>query len=144
MGQAFCMPIEYFNADRRNRPAQFYYLWDENAFYVGIRTLDEKPFAPDDPFWVGDAVEWYFDTRSAPLDDRLTWGPGAVHCFFTGLTHDQIAPRFSLRPGYLDAIPKLGVEVAAQRTSVGLEIEFKLPWSNFPEFHAKANANLAS
>jgi hypothetical protein len=140
--EAFCTPIEYFNADLQNRPAQIFYQWDDEAFYVGVRTLDEKRFAPDDLFWVGDAVEWYFDTRPDPIDSRLAWGPGAVHCFFTALTRDRVAPRFSLRPGFLDAIPKLGVQLAAHRTDVGLEYEFKLPWSNFPSFHPTVGATL--
>src|SRR4051812_42888361 len=58
-GHAFCAPLEYFNTDSKNRPAQIYYLWDEAAFYVGVRTLDEKRFAPRKLFWTGDAVEWY-------------------------------------------------------------------------------------
>jgi hypothetical protein len=110
--------------------------------YVGVRTLDEKPFSPDDPFWVGDSVEWYFDTRPDPLERRIAWGPGAVHCFFTALTRDQIAPRFSLRPGYLDAIPKTGVAVAGRRTDAGLEFEFKLPWVNFPNFRPAVGGKL--
>jgi hypothetical protein len=140
--QALCTPIEYFNADLKNRPGQFFYQWDDEAFYVGVRTLDEKQFAPDDLFWVGDAVEWYFDTRPDPAERRLTWGPGAVHCFFTALTRDQVEPRFTLRPGFLDAIPKLGVKVAARKTDVGLEYEFKLPWSNFSGFHPAVGATL--
>src|SRR5580765_6918300 len=62
---AFCTPVEYFNADLKNRAAQFFYMWDDEAFYAGLRTLDTKPFssANDNPLWEGDAVEWYFDTR---------------------------------------------------------------------------------
>src|SRR5207244_6320322 len=65
---AFCTPVEYFSFDAktlRNRAAQFFYLWDDEAFYAGLRTLDEAPanFADDNHLWEGDAVEWYFDTR---------------------------------------------------------------------------------
>src|SRR2546423_9244469 len=63
---AFCTPIEYFNEKLRDRAAQFLYMWDEEAFYAGLRTLDTKPAnpAPDNQLWEGDAVEWNFDTRS--------------------------------------------------------------------------------
>src|SRR6476620_9321639 len=134
-GRAFCAPLEYFNVDSRNRPAQFYYLWDDAAFYVGVRTLDEKRFAPRDLFWTGDAVEWYFDTRGGTTAVRRDWGAGAVHCFFTALDLDHIKPRFTLRPGFENAIPRRDIQVAAQQTEHGLEYEFELPWSNFPEFH---------
>src|SRR4029077_13266232 len=43
---AFCTPIEYFSFDTktlRNRAGQFFYMWDEEAFYAGLRTLDDKP-----------------------------------------------------------------------------------------------------
>jgi hypothetical protein len=123
----------------KNRAAQFYYLWDDAAFYVGVRTLDENPFAPQDPFWVGDAVELYLDTRPKPTPGRLAWGAGAVHCFFTPLDRDQQSPRFSLRPGYEDAIPQIGIQVSGRQTKSGLEYEFKLRWANFPQFKPELN-----
>ncbi|MCE9546872.1 MAG: hypothetical protein K8T25_15450 [Planctomycetia bacterium] len=139
---AFATPLEYFNADRKNRPAQFMYLWDDEAFYAGLRTLDEVPkqanLAPNDKLWEGDAVEWYFDTRRGDKFRSTTWGPGAVHCYWTGLQGKELNPRFCLRPGYLNAIPKTGVQVAARRWAHGLEVEFKLPWVNFPQFKAAA------
>src|SRR5579871_1077849 len=57
---AFCTPINYFHPDQKNRPAQFFYMWDDDAFYAGLRTLDQKRVdpAPDDRLWEGDAVEW--------------------------------------------------------------------------------------
>ena len=63
--QAFATPVEYFNADLKNRAAQFFYMWDDEAFYAGLRTLDERQAdnADDNHLWEGDAVEWYFDTR---------------------------------------------------------------------------------
>lgn len=142
---AFCTPVEYFHADLKNRPAQFFYMWDDEAFYAGLRTLDQKQanHAPDGRLWEGDAVEWYFDTRRGNDFRSTTWGPGAVHCYWTGYKEDQLRPRFCLRPGYLDAIPKIGVEVAARRTEAGAEIEFKLPWANFPGFSAKAGEVIA-
>src|SRR5437868_4109813 len=36
---AFCTPLEYFNVDLKNRAAQFFYMWDDDAFYAGLRTL---------------------------------------------------------------------------------------------------------
>lgn len=135
---ALATPVEYFNADRENRPAQFFYLWDDEAFYVGLRTLDKHAYSPEAPMWEGDAVEWYFDVRRGQDFLSRAWpkepSPGAVHCFFTPMRLDKIEPRFTLRPGFEQAIAKTGVEVAAQRTDAGLEVEFKLPWVNFPQF----------
>ena len=149
---AFCTPVEYFSFDSktlRNRAAQFFYLWDEEAFYSGLRTLDASPANPadDNHLWEGDAVEWYFDTRQDASFRSQAWpastSPGAVHCYWTGLKGTNIQGRFCLRPGYLNAIPKIGVEVAARRTADGLEVEFKLPWANFPNFKPQPNAVIA-
>src|SRR5437660_9052700 len=91
---AFCTPIEYFSFETttlRNRAAQCFYMWDEEAFYAGLRTLDEKPAnnAPDDKLWEGDGVEWYFDTRRGADFRSEAWptnaAPGAVHCYWVGL-----------------------------------------------------------
>ena len=115
---AFSTPVNYFNPDQKNRPAQFFYMWDDEAFYAGLRTLDQKRAdpAPDDRLWEGDAVEWYFDTRRGDNFRSTKWtNDGAVHCYWTGLTGNQIKPRFCLRPGYLNAIPKIGIEVGAQK-----------------------------
>src|SRR5688500_7298235 len=75
---AFATPIEFFHADLKNRPAQFFYMWDDEAFYAGLRTLDEQGKqdnpAPDDRLWEGDAVEWYFDTRRGSDFRDTTWG----------------------------------------------------------------------
>jgi hypothetical protein len=135
---AFCTPVNYFHPQLRERAAQFFYMWDEEAFYAGLRTLDTKQAnnAPDDRLWEGDGVEWYFDTRRGADFRGLDWGKGAVHCYWTGYKKTDLSPRFCLRPGYLDAIPKTGVEVGARRTEHGAEVEFKLPWVNFPEFKA--------
>ena len=146
---AFCTPIEYHHADLRNRAAQFFYLWDEEAFYAGLRTLDQKSanFAPDDRLWEGDGVEWYFDTRQDKDFRSQAWptnaSPGAVHCYWVGLKGTNVQGRFCLRPGFPQAIPKTGVAVAARRTKVGMEVEFKLPWANFPHFRARPNTVIA-
>jgi hypothetical protein len=135
---ALCTPIEYFNRDPANRAGQFFYMWDSDAFYVGLRTLDTNAFSPESPLWEGDAVEWYFDARRGREFLSSSWpkeaSAGAVHCFFTAMHRDRVEPRFTLRPSFEQAIPKHGIEVAAQRTELGLEAEFKLPWSNFPQF----------
>src|SRR5579884_1517586 len=142
---AFCTPLEYWNDDLKNRAVQFFYMWDDEAFYAAMRTLDTKPMnkADDAHLWEGDAVEWYFDTRRDENFRGPKWGPGAVHCYWTGLTGSNVQARFCLRPGYLDAIKKIGVEVAAKRTPVGMDVEFKLPWVNFPNFKPELNAVIA-
>jgi hypothetical protein len=146
---AFCTPIEYHNEKLRERAAQFFYMWDEEAFYAGLRTLDTKPanHAPDNRLWEGDGVEWYFDTRRGEDFRSLAWptkeNAGAVHCYWVGLKGTNVQGRFCLRPGFLKAIPQQGVEVAARRTSDGMEVEFKLPWANFPEFKARAGEVIA-
>lgn len=143
---AFCTPINYFHPDQKNRAAQFFYMWDDEAFYAGLRTLDQKRanHAPDDRLWEGDGVEWYFDTRRGGDFRSTTWtNNGSVHCYWVGLTGTDVESRFCLRPGYLHAIPQIGVEVAARETEYGMEVEFKLPWENFPEFTAKAGEVIA-
>src|SRR5438046_314213 len=83
---------------QKNRPAQFFYMWDEEAFYAGLRTMDEHPadMAGDGTLWEGDAVEWYFDTRRGDDFRAIDWGKGAVHCYWTGMTQTNVAPRFCL------------------------------------------------
>ncbi|HWB09359.1 MAG TPA: sugar-binding protein [Pirellulales bacterium] len=139
---AFCTPVGYFEPDTKNRAAQFFYMWDDEAFYAGLRTLDEKQAnpAPDDRLWEGDGVEWYFDTRRGPDFRSESWGEGAVHMYWTAYKNAQIEPRWCLRPDMLKAIPGTGVEVAARKTSYGSETEFKLPWSNFPNFKVASDA----
>jgi hypothetical protein len=133
---AFCTPVGYFMPDVKNRAAQFFYMWDDDAFYCGLRTLDQKQAnpAPDDRLWEGDGVEWYFDTRRDENFRAREWGPGAVHMYWTAYKNDKLQPRWCLRPDMLQAIPGTGVEVAARKTSYGAETEFKLPWANFPQF----------
>ena len=146
---AFATPVEYFNSDLKNRAAQFFYMWDEEAFYAALRTLDTKPAdnADDAHLWEGDGVEWYFDTRQdenfLSHDWPKTPNPGAVHCYWTGLNGTNVQPRFCLRPGFLEAIPKIGVAVGAKRTQAGMDVEFKLPWTNFPGFKANAGTVIA-
>ncbi|MDQ6632619.1 MAG: hypothetical protein M3Y82_12850 [Verrucomicrobiota bacterium] len=149
---AFCAPVEYFQPETvkgkngeiglADRAAQFFFMWDEEAFYAGLRTLDAHPnnSADDDHLWEGDAVEWYFDTRQNENFRSHDWpktpNAGAVHCYWTGLKGTNVQPRFCLRPGFLEAIANRDVQVGARRTKVGMDVEFKLPWKNFPEFKA--------
>ena len=142
---AFGTPVGYFDPDLENRAGQFFYMWDDGAFYAALRTLDKKQAdpAPDDRLWEGDAVEWYFDTRRNPDFRAMHWGPGAVHMYWTGYKGAEIKPRWCLRPDMLQVIPGTGVEVAARRTSDGAEVEFKLPWANFPDFKAERDAVIA-
>lgn len=142
---SFSTPVEYFHKNLRERAAQFFYMWDDEAFYAALRTLDTKPanHAPDHRLWGGDGVEWYFDTRRGADFRSQRWTSGAVHCYWVGLTGEAVASRFCLRPGYLDAIPKTGVEVASRRTAVGMDVEFKLPWVNFPEFTPRVASVIA-
>lgn len=134
---AFAAPLEYFHPDLKNRAGQFFFLWDDEAFYVGVRALDEKPYSQEHPLWEGDAVEWYFDTRRDQTFMNREWGKGSLHCFFTPMHLAEFDSRFCLRPGYEEAIPEIGIEVAGRRTKEGWEAEFKLPWENFPEFEPK-------
>lgn len=156
---AFSTPVEYFQPDNRNskdatsglrdRAAQFFYMWDDEAFYAALRTLDRHPAdnADDNHLWEGDAVEWYFDARRDENFRSHDWpkeaNAGAVHCYWTGLKGTNVTPRFCLRPGFLQAIQKIRVEVGAKRTAVGMDVEFKLPWANFPGFRAKAGEVIA-
>lgn len=143
--QAFATPVGYFEADLENRAAQFFYLWDDEAFYAGLRTLDKKQAnpAPDHQLWEGDGVEWYFDTRRGGDFRARSWGRGAVHMYWTAYKGAELKPRWCLRPDMLQAISGQGVEVAARRTSYGAETEFKLPWANFPGFKPERGAVIA-
>lgn len=142
---AFCTPVNYFHPQINERAAQFFYMWDETAFYAALRTLDTKQFngSDDAHLWGGDAVEWYFDTRRDENFRGIDWGKGAVHMYWTGYDKADVKPRWCLRPGYLDAIPGKGIEVAAKKTPFGAEVEFKLPWENFPNFKAAAGEVIA-
>jgi hypothetical protein len=92
---SFCTPVNYFHPQVGERAAQFFYMWDDEAFYAGLRTLDTKQtnHAPDGRLWEGDAVEWYFDTRRDENFRGLDGGKGAVHCYWTGYNKTEVAPR---------------------------------------------------
>lgn len=142
---SFCTPVNYFHPNVNERAAQFFYMWDDEAFYAGLRTLDSKQAnpAPDDRLWEGDGVEWYFDTRRGDKFRDQNWGPGAVHMYWTGYKNADVKPRWCLRPDMLQAIPGEGIEVGARKTAYGAEVEFKLPWKNFPDFKPALNEVIA-
>jgi hypothetical protein len=142
---AFCTPVCYFEENLKNRAGQFFYMWDDEAFYAGLRTLDEKMAnnADDGHLWEGDGVEWYFDTRRGDAFRDAKWGAGAVHMYWTGFKGKDLEPRWCLRPDMLQAIPGTGVEVGSRKTGYGSETEFKLPWANFPDFKPEKNAVIA-
>lgn len=138
---AFVTPVHVGHPDFGNRGGQFLYLWDEKNLYVGLRCLDQKPahFGPDNQIWNGDAVEFYLDTRRGDKLGIAQFGPGTLHCFYTPFTRTEIQPRIQVRdlPAFKDFKLK-GAEVAADKTPWGWTAEFKLPWSNFPDFMPKA------
>lgn len=138
---AFVTPAHVGHPDFANRGAEFLFLWDENNLHVGLRCLDQKPahVGPDEQIWNGDAVEFYLDTRRGDKLGAKEYGPGSLHCFYTPFTKTEIKPRIQVRPLPVFKDFKLqGAEVAAEKTAWGWTAEFKLPWSNFPDFKAKA------
>jgi hypothetical protein len=144
--EAFCTPVSYNHKDPENRAAQFFYLWDEDAFYIGLRALDQKQAnpAPLPSTFNGDAVEFYLDTRSGDALRAQAWTTGAIHFFFSAFQGTELNPRWVMRGGIAtsDTVLK-GVEIAATRDAQHYDLEFKIPWSNFPNFSAKLGALMA-
>ena len=143
---AYCTPVHYGHAALADRAAQFFYQWDDEALYIGLRCLDTKRANPGDKGAVynGDAVEFYLDTRSGDSLRAKDWTDGAVHLFYSPFLSDKLSPRWVMRQGIATSAAKLeGVEVAATVQPWGYECEFKVPWANFPKFQAKLGATLA-
>jgi hypothetical protein len=142
---AFVAPVHVGHPDFADRGAQFLFLWDDDALYVGLRALDRKPahVRPDATLWDGDAVEFYLDTRPAADLGGKDFGPGTLHMFWTPFTGTEVKPRLQVRdlPAFKDFKLK-GAEVAGAKTAWGYTAEFKLPWANFPKFAARAGALL--
>jgi hypothetical protein len=140
-GGAFVTPVHVGHPDFDNRGAQFLFLWDDDALYVGLRALDRKPahVGPDTALWDGDAVEFYLDTRGGADLGGKDFGPGTLHMFWTPFTGTEVKPRFRVRdlPAFKGFTLK-GAEVAGRKTDWGYTAEFKLPWANFPKFTPKA------
>jgi hypothetical protein len=147
-GAMFCTPVHYNHAQTAERAAHFYYAWDDAGLCIGLRALDRHRanVAPLEIIADGDAVELYLDTRQGPALRGKDWSTGAIHLFFTPFEGTRLAPRWVIRRGIATSNTKLqGVEIAATLLvgEVGYEIEFKVPWSNFPEFRPKPGALMA-
>jgi Carbohydrate family 9 binding domain-like len=143
---AFCTPVHYAHGNLANRASQFFYLWDEEAFYVGLRSLDQKPANPGNlgALWNGDSVEFYFDARTGEGLRGKDWSTGAVHLFFTPFEGAKVQPRWAVRQGIATSGVQLkGVEIAASSEGGVTELEFKLPWANFPDFVPRLGAAIA-
>jgi hypothetical protein len=138
---AFVTPVHVGHPNFANRGGQFLYLWDDKNLYIGLRCLDQKPahIGTDNQIWNGDAVEFYLDTRRGDQLGAAPFGPGTLHCFYTPFTKTEVKPRIQVRdlPAFKD-FRLQGAEVAAAKTPWGYIAEFKLPWSNFPNFIARA------
>ena len=144
--EAFCTPVQYNHKDPENRAAQFFYLWDDAAFYIGLRCLDAKQANPGslDATFDGDAVEFYLDTRAGDALRSKEWTTGAIHFYYSPFPGKDLKPRWVMRKGIATSGTILnGVEIAATQSKTGYEVEFKLPWANFPGFTAKLGAVLA-
>jgi hypothetical protein len=138
---AFVTPVHVGHPDFANRGAEFLFLWDEHNLYIGLRCLDRKPahVAPDTQIYNGDAVEFYLDTRRGDQLGAAEFTPGTLHMFWTPFTGTEIKPRMQVRDLPVFGGFKLkGAEVAAEKTPWGYTAEFKLPWTNFPNFTPKA------
>ena len=83
---AFCTPVEYFNNNLKNRAAQFFFMWDDDAFYAALRTLDTKPanLAPDDRLWEGDAVEMAARSTPGAMKISAARNGGPARCIAIG------------------------------------------------------------
>lgn len=143
---AFVTPVHYNHGDLLNRAAQFLYLWDKDALYIGLRALDGKRanVGKAGDVWNGDAVEFYLDTRAGSALRGKDWSDGAIHLFFSPFEGTEVKPRWVMRQGIAtsDTVLK-GVEIAATASDWGYEVEFKIPWANFPGFEAKPGALIA-
>src|SRR4051812_11202920 len=138
---AFVTPVHVGHPDFANRLGQFLYLWDEQNLYIGLRCLDQKPahVGPDNQIWNGDAVEFYLDTRRGNKLGAAAFGPNTLHMFYTPFTKTDVKPRLQVRelPAFKD-FKLQGADVVAAKTPWGYTAEFKLPWSNVPDFTPKA------
>jgi Carbohydrate family 9 binding domain-like len=131
---AFVTPVHIGHPDFANRGGQFFYLWDDDHLYIGLKCLDQKPahIGGDGQLWNGDAVEFYLDSRRGDKLGAAPFGPGTLHMFWTPFTKTEIKPRLAVRdmPAFKD-FKLQGAEVAGEKTPWGWTAEFKLPWANF-------------
>ena len=145
--EAFCTPVHYAHGRINDRAAQFFTMWDDDAFYIGLRALDTKQANPGQPasLWNGDSVEFYLDTRLGAGLRGKDWTDGAIHFYFTPFDGNLVRPRWVMRRGIATSQVVLkGTEIAATATKEGYEVEFKIPWSNFPGFTPKLGALIAA
>ena len=143
---SYCTPLHYNHNLLTERAAQFFYQWDDEALYIGLRCLDTKRNNPGQwgAIYNGDAVEFYLDARAGDALRGKDWSEGAVHLFYSPFLEAGLSPRWIMRGGIATSATKLeGVEVAATVQPWGYECEFKMPWANFPKFKAKLGATLA-
>jgi len=116
---AFVTPVHVGHPDFANRGGQFFYLWDDQALYIGLKCLDQKPahVGGDNQLWNGDAVEFYLDVRRGDKLGAAHFGPGTLHMFWTPFTKTEIKPRLAVRdlPAFKD-FKLQGAEVAADKT----------------------------
>jgi hypothetical protein len=93
------------------------------------------------PAFNGDGVEFYLDVRD---DKKPEWAPGTLHLHFTPASNGEIKPRIQIRGGIaaFKGMTTEGMELAATKTDRGYSLEFRLPWSKFPEFKPAAGKDL--
>jgi hypothetical protein len=92
----------------------------------------------------GDAVEFYLDTRTGDALRGKDWTTGAIHFYYSAFQGEEVRPRWVMRKGIATSDTVLnGVEVAATSDSESYEVEFRLPWANFPDFKPRLGAVLA-
>src|SRR5258708_357676 len=121
-------------------------MGDDEALYIGLRCLDEKQANPAalPATYNGDAVEFYLDTRSGDALRGKDWTTGAIHLYFSAFQGGEVKPRWAMRRGIAPSDTLLkGGEIAAANDPESYEMEFKLPWANFPDFSPKLGAVLA-
>jgi hypothetical protein len=142
---AFVTPVHLGHPDFADRGAQFLFLWDNNALYVGLRALDRTPAhpGPDDALWDGDAAELLLDARPPADLGGQDFGPGTLRLCWTPFTGTEVRPRLRVRdlPAFR-GLALRGAAVAAAKTAWGYTAEFRLPWANFPAFAPRAGALL--
>lgn len=85
---SFCTPVCYhetnLDADLYNRGAQFFYMWDDEAFYAGLRTLTNgRPTIPPTTGSGKETVWSGTSTRGAGLRSAAVTGV-LVRCTCTG------------------------------------------------------------
>jgi hypothetical protein len=143
---AYCTPVQYNHRDVENRAAQFYFMWDDEALYIGLRCLDlrQANLAALAQTYDGDAVEFYLDARPGAELRSKDWTTGAIHLYFSAFEGEDVKPRWVMRQGIATSKTVLqGVEIGASRDDVSYEVEFKVPWKNFPGFVPRLGAVMA-